>query len=89
MSDTIEKAAPSSLAPRGMAHIHGGVFHMGSDRHYPEEAPTHLVGVDEFWIDRTPVTNREFRKFVNATGHATFAEIAATRRTIRARCRTC
>ena len=54
----------------------GGVFRMGSDRHYPEEAPSHLVGVDEFWIDRTPVTNREFRKFVNAAGYVTFAEIA-------------
>ena len=27
-------------------------------------------------MDRTPVTNREFRKFVNATGYVTFAEIA-------------
>ncbi len=48
---------------------------MGSDRHYPEEAPVHRVTVDGFWIDRTPVTNREFRKFVNATGYVTFAEI--------------
>ena len=31
--------------------------------------------VDPFWIDRTPVTNREFRRFVNATGYVTFAEI--------------
>jgi sulfatase modifying factor 1 len=38
--------------------------------------PSHLVKVDGFWIDRTPVTNREFRKFVNATGCVTFAEIA-------------
>jgi len=76
VSDTIEKEVPSSLAPRDMVHIPGGVFRMGSDRHYPEEAPSHLVKVDGFWIDRTPVTNREFRKFVNATGYVTFAEIA-------------
>lgn len=29
-----------------------------------------------FWIDRTPVTNRQFRKFVTATRYVTFAEIA-------------
>jgi formylglycine-generating enzyme len=76
MSDTIERQAPSSQAPSGMAKIPGGVFGMGSDRHYPEEAPSHLVEVDGFWMDRAPVTNREFRKFVNATGYVAFAEIA-------------
>ena len=60
----------------GMVCIPGGTFRMGSDRHYPEEAPVHRVTVDGFWIDRTPVTNREFRAFVEATGHVTFAEIA-------------
>jgi formylglycine-generating enzyme len=34
------------------------------------------VTVDPFFIDATPVTNREFRRFVEATGHVTFAEIA-------------
>jgi formylglycine-generating enzyme len=57
-----------------MVWIPGGTFRMGSDRHYPEEAPAHRVTVDGFWIDRSPVTNREFRKFVNATGYVTFAE---------------
>jgi formylglycine-generating enzyme required for sulfatase activity len=49
---------------------------MGSDKHYPEEAPSHFAKVDGFWIDRKPVTNAEFRRFVEATGHVTFAEIA-------------
>ena len=48
---------------------------MGSDKHYPEEAPAHRVTVGGFWIDRTPVTNRQFKEFVRATGHVTFAEI--------------
>jgi len=59
----------------GMVLISGGTFVMGSDKHYPEEAPAHRVSVSPFWIDRTPVTNREFRKFVNATGHVTLAEL--------------
>ena len=59
-----------------MVWIEGGTFRMGSDRHYPEEAPAHGVRVAGFWIDRTPVTNRQFREFVKATGYVTFAEIA-------------
>lgn len=47
---------------------------MGSDRHYPEEAPVHRVCIDGFWIDRTPVTNADFRTFVRATGYVTMAE---------------
>src|SRR5216684_1390385 len=68
----------SSEAPAddGMLYVPGGTYGMGSDRHYPEEAPVHRVTVDGFWMDRTPVTNRQFRKFVNATGYVTFAEIA-------------
>jgi sulfatase modifying factor 1 len=58
-----------------MVWIPGGTFRMGSDRHYPEEAPAHDVTVGGFWIDRTPVANSAFLKFVNATGHVTFAEI--------------
>jgi formylglycine-generating enzyme required for sulfatase activity len=46
---------------------------MGSDRHYPEEAPAHDVTVDGFWIDETPVTNRDFLKFVTPTGKPLFA----------------
>jgi formylglycine-generating enzyme len=57
-----------------MAWIEGGTFMMGSDRHYPEEAPAHRVTVDGFWIDVTPVTNAEFARFVEATGYVTFAE---------------
>ena len=58
-----------------MVRIPGGTFRMGSDNHYPEEAPAHRVTVDGFWIDRTPVTNSQFKRFVIATGHKTFAEI--------------
>ena len=58
----------------GQVWIPGGIFRMGSDAHYPEEAPAHQVSVNGFWIDRTPVTNTQFRQFVRATGHVTFAE---------------
>ncbi|SEK01596.1 Formylglycine-generating enzyme, required for sulfatase activity, contains SUMF1/FGE domain [Sphingobium sp. AP50] len=60
----------------GMIHLPGGAFLMGSDRFYPEEAPVRRVQVDGFRIDETPVTNRDFARFVDATGHVTLAEIA-------------
>src|SRR5262245_7661918 len=59
----------------GMVFVPGGSFSMGSNDHYPEEAPAHSVTVGSFWIDRAPVTNYQFRRFVNATGYVTFAEI--------------
>jgi formylglycine-generating enzyme required for sulfatase activity len=60
----------------GMVRIESGIFHMGSDDHYAEEAPVHIRSVDAFWIDRTPVTNVEFARFVAATRHVTLAERA-------------
>jgi sulfatase modifying factor 1 len=58
----------------GMVHVAGGTFRMGSDRHYPEEAPAHPVSVSGFWVDRYAVTNEEFARFVAATGYVTVAE---------------
>ena len=59
-----------------MRRVPGGLFWMGSDRFYPEEAPSRPVRVDSFLMDKTPVTNAEFARFVAATGHRTLAEIA-------------
>jgi formylglycine-generating enzyme required for sulfatase activity len=47
---------------------------MGSDSHYPEEAPAHRVRVNGFFIDPYPVTNRQFATFVAATGYRTVAD---------------
>ncbi len=70
-----EATAAKQTMPPGMVWVAGGTFRMGSDKHYPEEAPAHDVSVDGFWIDETPVTNAQFRKFVEATGYVTWAEI--------------
>ena len=74
---TVATAKQPSLghAPsEGMVWVPGGTFLMGSDRHYPEEAPVHRVSVNGFWMDGHTVTNGEFRRFVEATGHVTLAE---------------
>ncbi|MFC0205749.1 formylglycine-generating enzyme family protein [Novosphingobium soli] len=59
-----------------MRWIPAGTFTMGSERFYPEEAPLRRVSVDGFWIDATPVTNRQFAAFVEATGYVTMAQVA-------------
>ena len=70
-----------------MIWVPGGTFRMGSDRHYPEEAPTHRVTVHGFWMDRHPVTNKQFREFVRATKHVTLPRSRLIR-IIREYCRT-
>jgi sulfatase modifying factor 1 len=47
---------------------------MGSEDHYPEEAPTVDVTVVDFAIDSHPVTNRQFARFVDAARYVTVAE---------------
>jgi sulfatase modifying factor 1 len=71
MLDNISNTAPDV---EDMVHIPSGTFLMGSDRHYPEEAPAHKVQVNAFWIDRYAVTNDAFGRFVAATGYKTSAE---------------
>ena len=70
------RIAERPTAPAGMVFLPGATFRMGSDRHYPEEAPSHRVSVDGFHIDIAPVTNAAFARFVADTGHVTQAEIA-------------
>ena len=59
-----------------MEWIAGGSYMMGSNDHYPEEAPAHRVAVNGFLIDRCAVTNADFARFAAATGYVTLAERA-------------
>lgn len=59
-----------------MVRLAGGVFAMGCEEFYSEEAPVRRVSVSPFLIDRTPVTNRQFAAFISATGYVTLAEKA-------------
>ena len=65
---------PESPPDHGMKWIPGGAFEMGSNKFYSEENPVHKVTVDGFWMDQFTVTNREWQRFVEATGHVTLAE---------------
>ena len=74
--DDSRPSAGSAVPRSGMAWIPGGEFSMGSTDPLarPDESPVHRVRVSGFWMDRTEVTNAEFRRFVDATGYRTVAE---------------
>ncbi len=52
-----------------MVYVQGGKFLMGNNEGKGNERPTHEVCVEAFYIDRYPVTNEEYKRFVDATGH--------------------
>jgi formylglycine-generating enzyme required for sulfatase activity len=58
-----------------MVWVPGGRFWMGCGGcNLPDAVPVHPVDVSGFWIDRNPVTNAQFERFVAATGYVTVAE---------------
>lgn len=75
-----EMAEPVSREPvadapstKGMIWVPAGEAQLGSQRGDPD-APLHTVRISGFWIDAAEVSNKEFQKFVDATGYVTIAE---------------
>ncbi len=67
----------NNAALKNMQFIPGGEFRMGArDAQFAreDEYPVHGVKVNDFFMDKHPVTNAEFKKFVDATGYITTAE---------------
>jgi formylglycine-generating enzyme len=61
-------------APEGMVYIKGGKAIIGSNTGLPVEAPEFKTRIKSFFIDASPVTVGEFRKFIEATGYKTYAD---------------
>ncbi|MCG9128424.1 formylglycine-generating enzyme family protein [Candidatus Poribacteria bacterium] len=61
--------------PDGMVYVPAGDFIMGSDPDVDphtdqlDELPQHKVYLDAFFIDKYEVSNADYKKFVEATGH--------------------
>jgi formylglycine-generating enzyme required for sulfatase activity len=53
-----------------MVLIPAGEFEMSDNNGSNDELPAHTVFVDAFYIDIYEVTNAQYRKFIQATGHA-------------------
>jgi len=62
--------------PTGMIQVPAGSFRMGSNCGGDHEGPEREVWVDAFLVDQTPVTNAQFREFIEATRFKTDAERA-------------
>ena len=61
--------AGAPAAPDGMVYVAGATFTMGRDDGDEYAKPARQVTVPGFFIDRTEVTNEQYQKFVDATGH--------------------
>lgn len=61
-------ATPKTAIDFEWVHVPAGEFQMGSDED-EDEQPIHAVYVDDFYIAKTPVTNRQYKRFVDAAGH--------------------
>ena len=74
MTTTIRIAAVAACmvsagAPKGGSEIRNGCFEMGSDGGEPGERPAHRVCVGAFRMDRTEVTNSQFRATMGPNRH--------------------
>lgn len=60
---------PTKIEYKGaMVLVAAGEFTMGSDAGEDESKPAHTVNLPAFYIDKTEVTNREYKQFCDATG---------------------
>ena len=68
----IELPSAASVGEAEMVRFPGGLVTIGTtDRRaaYDNERPRHVVQLEPFWIDATPVTNGAFLGFVEADGY--------------------
>jgi formylglycine-generating enzyme required for sulfatase activity len=64
-----EKKTPESALPQipSMVLVPAGQAILGSDRGDSDEAPMHKVDIEAFYMDRMPVTNSQYRRYLRAT----------------------
>ena len=82
LSPVVAPSKNGDLRLDHMTWIPAGGFSMGELNTVPDEFPPHDVKLDGFWMDATEVTNRDFKRFVTATGYDTTAERAPELRSI-------
>src|SRR5262245_2450626 len=67
----VAKAAATARAkPMDTINVSGGVFMMGNDAGIGDEKPRHQVRLPGFRITPSPITNRQYLRFLEDTGHS-------------------
>jgi sulfatase modifying factor 1 len=69
-----ESLLNEELPPNGMVAINGGNVRIGSEEGFDHERPMFWARVKPFFMDKSPVTVAEFRKFIEATDYKTEAD---------------
>jgi iron(II)-dependent oxidoreductase len=65
---------PGAPRPGSMVRFPGGTVPIGTDDQstaYDNERPRHVISLDPFWIDASPVTNGEYLAFLEDGGYET------------------
>jgi ergothioneine biosynthesis protein EgtB len=68
-------ALPPADKVTGMAEVEGGLFllgHAGDEFAFDNEKPAHQVFVQDFAIDRVPVSNGDYLEFIRDKGYSDF-----------------
>ena len=68
-ADTLPPRIIWGIDDKEMILIPGGSLLMGRDQGRENERPQHTVSIDAFYIDRYPVTQAEYQRFIQETGH--------------------
>ena len=72
---SIKPPPKSSIKVDGMAEVEGGLFWLGAQTNnfaWDNEKPAHQVFIQDFAIDKAPVTNGDYLEFMRAGGYDDF-----------------
>lgn len=62
-------SSTANPAPEGMVLVEAGSYTIGRDNGDQYARPGHTVSLPSFYVDRTEVTNAQYKAFLDASGH--------------------
>jgi gamma-glutamyl hercynylcysteine S-oxide synthase len=68
-ANTNTNTTSTPLVPEGMVAVAAGEYTIGREDGDDIEKPKHTVALKAFFLDKTEVTNAQYKKFIDATGY--------------------